>query len=498
MRASGAQDSTGPPVAESEPGGALPHVVVVGGGIAGLAAAAFLSGVADGVSRARVTVLEAADRVGGKLYVGEVGGIAVDLGAEALFALRPEAVDLARQVGLGPDLESPRTTEAAIWTRGALRPVPTGQVMGVPGDLDALAASGVLSDQGLARARQDLELPRTEIGDDITVGEYVAARVGREVVDRLAEPLLGGVYGGRADRISLRAAVPQLLTVARGERSLVEGVRRMLDGPSDAASGPRPPVFQGIRGGIGRLPEAIAESCRAAGADIRTGTEVRKLRRTRHGWWLGGTGPGGERELTADAVVLAVPAPAAARLVADDEMSAAVDLRAVEYASIALVTMVFRRADLPELTGSGFLVPPVDGRTIKASTFLSNKWAWLTEAAPDRFVLRTSVGRHGETTALTLDDPRLVARSLAELAEATGLDATPYATAVTRWDAGLPQYPVGHLPRVERVRQRLAALGPLAVCGAAYDGVGIPACVASGRRAAEAVVGAVGARHDAR
>jgi protoporphyrinogen/coproporphyrinogen III oxidase len=465
--------------------GPLPHVVVVGGGIAGLAAAARLSG-ADGSPRsARVTLLESGDRLGGKLRTGELAGIRVDLGAESMLARRPEAVALARAVGLGDALQPPATAKAAIWTRGALRPMPTGQVMGVPGDLEALADSGVLSPEGLARIDEDLDpdRPASEVGDDVAVGAYIAERLGREVVDRLVEPLLGGVYAGHADQLSLRAAVPQLLATARGGGSLVQGVRAL-----QAATPANPaPVFQGIDGGIGRLPLAVAEACRAAGVELRLGTEVRSLSRTPDGWQVGA----GEELLAADAVVLAVPAPAAARLLAAEAPAAAAELAEVEYAGMALVTLAFDRSELGEPAGSGFLVPPVDGRSIKASTFSSNKWRWLAEAAPDTFVLRTSVGRHNEEQDLDRDDADLVARSLRDLAEAAGITAVPRASTVTRWRAGLPQYPVGHLDRVDRIEKQIAGLPGLALCGAAYQGVGIPACIASAWRAATLVQGAL-------
>ncbi|WP_344335346.1 FAD-dependent oxidoreductase, partial [Kitasatospora putterlickiae] len=231
------------------------HVVVIGGGIAGLTAAAVLGGGAGEPARARVTLLEASERLGGKLWGGEVGGVRVDLGAESMLARRPEAVELARAVGLAERLEPPTTAKAAIWTRGALRPLPGGQVMGVPGDLDALADSGVLSPAGLARARR--EVVGGAVADDVAIGRYVADRLGREVVDRLVEPLLGGVYAGHADEISLRAAVPALLPVARGGGSLVEGVHELATRPQTVGT----PVFQGLRGGLGTLPTAVAAAC---------------------------------------------------------------------------------------------------------------------------------------------------------------------------------------------------------------------------------------------
>jgi len=461
----------------------LPQVLVVGGGIAGLAAAARLSGADGSTPTARVTLVEAGPRLGGKLYASELEGIPVDLGAESFLARRPEALALARAVGLGGALQPPATAKAAIWTRGGLRPMPGGHLMGVPWDLDALAASGVVSAEGLARIAEDRTMPATEVGDDVSVGDYVAARLGPEVVDRLVEPLLGGVYAGHAHNISMRAAVPQLLAVAQRSGSLVEGVRELLAAvPANPA-----PVFNGIDGGIGRLPVAVAAACRAAGAELRTGTPVRALRRTPDGWRC----LVGDEELAADAVVLAVPAPAAAALLAASSPTAAAELAEVEYASMALVTLAFRRSELGELNGSGFLVPPVDGRNVKASTFSSNKWRWLAEAAPDSFVLRTSVGRHREDQDLDLDDADLVARSLGDLRAAAGITAVPFAGTVTRWRGGLPQYPVGHLDRVARIEKLVAELPGLALCGAAFQGVGIPACIASAWRAADLVQGAL-------
>lgn len=452
------------------------HVVVIGGGIAGLAAAHRLLGTG-----ARVTVLEASDRLGGKLLPGEIEGVRVDLGAESMLARRPEAVALAREVGLADRLQPPATATAAIWTRGALRPMPKGHVMGVPGDASAL--SGVLSDEGLRRIEQDRELPRTEVGDDVAVGEYVAARLGREVVDRLVEPLLGGVYAGDAYRISMRSAVPQLFEAARAHASLTEGVRAIQ--ARAAQNQQTGPVFMGIEGGVGQLPLAVAESVRARGGEIRTGAPVTELRRSPEGWQVSTA----EQTIDAEAVVVAVPAYAAAALLGVEAPAAAAELGGVEYASMALMTLAYRRSetDLPE--GSGFLVPPVDGHTIKASTFASRKWGWIAEEDPDLLVLRTSVGRYGETAVLGRDDADLVALSRRDLRAATGLDAAPVATRVTRWHDGLPQYPVGHHARVARVREHVSKLPGLAVCGAAYDGVGIPACIASAYAAVDQLGG---------
>ncbi|MEU0422475.1 protoporphyrinogen oxidase [Streptomyces canus] len=453
------------------------RVVVIGAGIAGLAAAHRLA-----QRGARVTVLEASDRVGGKLLPGEIAGARVDLGAESMLARRPEAVALAREVGLDDRLQPPATATASIWTRGALRPMPKGHVMGVPGTAEALA--GVLSEEGLARIEQDAELPRTEVGDDVAVGAYVAARLGREVVDRLIEPLLGGVYAGDAYRISMRSAVPQLFQVARTHTSLTEGVREIQ--ARMAANQQTGPVFMGIEGGVGTLPPAVADSVRARGGEIVTGAPVTELRREPSGGWRV---VAADRVLHADAVIVAAPAPAAAGLLRAEAPEAATELDTVEYASMALVTLAYRRSDTALPAGSGFLVPPVDGRTIKASTFASQKWGWIADENPDVVVLRTSVGRYGETKILDRDDTALVDVSRHDLREATGLDATPLETRVTRWTDGLPQYPVGHHARVARIREHVAKLPGLAVCGAQYDGVGIPACIASAYAAVDQIQG---------
>ncbi len=473
------------------------HVVVIGAGIAGLAAAHRLV-----LRGARVTVLEASDRVGGKLLPGEIAGARVDLGAESMLARRPEAVALAREIGLTGRLQPPATATASLWTRGALRPMPKGHVMGVPGT--AAALTGVLSDEGLARIERDADLPRTEVGDDVAVGEYVAARLGREVVDRLVEPLLGGVYAGDAYRISMRSAVPQLYQAARTHDSLTEAVRDIQ--ARAAAHQQTGPVFMGIEGGVGTLPLAVAESVRERGGEILTGMPVTELRRVAPPEPEGAAGPhaadgprsqppatwrvlAGDRALYADAVVIAVPAPAAGALLRTESPAAAAELTAVEYASMALVTLAYRRAGLTLPEGSGFLVPPVDGRTIKASTFASQKWGWIADENPDLLVLRTSVGRYGETEILQREDTGLVEVSRHDLRAATGLDATPVATRVTRWNDGLPQYPVGHHARVARIREHVGKLPGLAVCGAVYDGVGIPACIASAYAAVDRIQG---------
>jgi oxygen-dependent protoporphyrinogen oxidase len=495
-----------------------PHVVIVGGGISGLAAAFSLRDAA-----VRVTVLEGSPRLGGKLSVSEIAGVAVDEGAEALLVTRPEGTGLIAEVGLGDQRVEPGTTSSAIWTLGALRPLPRRQFMGVPSDMAELAKSGVLSGQGVARARQDLELPATARDGDVPVARYVGARLGEEVVDRLVDPLLGGVYAGRSAELSFDATLPALAAASRRHRSLADAARSLLPDAArsllpDAARSLLPDpaplsaghrngtpasgtqaggsVFTTLAGGLGMLPAFLAK---ASGAAVRTASMARELTRTESGWRLTMGSAAAPEVAEADAVILAIPARPAGRLLAEvPGVSAAVAaFGEISYASMAIITLAYPRSAFPgpglgALGWSGYLVPAVDGRAVKAATFSSVKWPHLADptasGAEPLEIVRCSVGRIGEEALLQRTDDDLATLAAAELAEATGVRGAPVATRVTRWGGALPQYTVGHLDRVARIRAAVAAQPGLAVCGAAYDGVGIPACVATARAAVSQVM----------
>ncbi|WP_211715666.1 protoporphyrinogen oxidase [Nocardiopsis sp. MG754419] len=463
-----------------------PHVVVVGGGVSGLTAAYRLN--ARGIT---TTVLEAADVPGGKLRASPVAGVSVDAGAEAVLARRPEALALFSELDLDDRVVHPGPGAAAVYTRGRVRPLPRGQLMGVPGDLRALARSGVLSPAGTARAALDLVWPRTPVRSDVPVATYVGARMGRQVVERLVEPLLGGVYAGRADELSLDSTVPQIAPMARSDRSLMRAVHGSLKGrgPAPTQAGP---VFASLRGGVASVVEALS----AHQKDLRTGVRAKALVRTSRGWSVRLEGAQGVEEIHGDAVLLACPAAEAARLLADTAPTAARELRDVEYASMALVTFALPASAFPTpLSGTGFLAPAGEGLTIKAATFSSNKWPWLAQEldrvdpGADLVVLRCSIGRFREESVLDRSDEELAAVALADLARVTGVTGAPVETRVTRWTDGLPQYAVGHAGRVERVRADVEHHPGLGVCGAVYGGVGIPACIADAGRAAARLAG---------
>ena len=444
---------------------ARPDAVVVGGGLAGLTAARDLA--AAGLS---VLVLESSPEVGGKLRLRTIGGTVVDVGAESMLARRPEGVGLAAELGL--DVVHPSSRSTQLWTRGALRPLPR-TLLGVPLDLDAVAETGVMSADGVERARHETPVPLGD--DDVSVAELIGSRLGAEVVDRLAEPLLGGVYAGHATHLSARAAVPQVVALLREHGSLTAAA---------AATPPTSdlPVFAGLVGGLGRLPGALVD---AGGFELRTSAPVRALERSGTRFRLTVGSAREPEHVETDRVLLAAPGPPSARLLTEVAPEASREIGAVEYASMAVVTLAVPSLDVGD--SSGFLVPAVDGRRIKGTTYSFSKWGWVGDAS-DLRILRASLGRHREEASLQASDDELVAHVATDLATATGQPVRPVDAHVQRWGGALPQYAVGHLDRVARIRAALDAVPGLEACGALYDGVGIPAVIGSARRAAAAIL----------
>jgi oxygen-dependent protoporphyrinogen oxidase len=472
-----------------------PVVAVVGGGISGLAAAWRLSGLPR---PPHIVVLDAGTGFGGKLAVGAVGPLEIDLGAESVLARRPEAVALIREVGLGDRLVYPVTTRANVVRDGRLHPLPRGTLMGVPARAENLR--GLLTDAEVARVAAEPGLPATPVGADVDVASWVAARVGRAVVDRLVDPLLGGVYAGHATRLSLRATIPVLWRRAHAGGSLLDGVARALaPDPGAAAPGARPaaeqpaPVFAGIDGGIGLLPRTLVRLLAERGVRLHRRVTVRGLEPLASHRWRLLVGPVPEHaHLDVDAVVLAVPARPASRLLAAACPDGAAQLAGVEAASVAIVAAVVERAALAGLPGSGVLVPPVEGRAVKGMTFSCAKWAWVAGLDERLAVVRLSLGRHLEEAVLQRDDDDLTVLALADACALLGRPLVPVATRVVRWGGSLPQPLVGHVDRIARLRAALAGTPGLAVCGAALDGVGIPACIAAATSAAAKIAADVG------
>lgn len=459
--------------------------MVIGGGISGLAGAHRLAGAGHDV-----TVLEATSRLGGKILTTTFAGRPVDEGADAVLTRVPHALDLCRRVGLGDHLVGPATTDAALWMDGALRPLPSGLVLGMPVELGPLARSGILSVWGVARAAVEPWLPGRALAGDVAVGCLVRRRYGRQVHERLVDPLLGGINAGRTDELSLEVAAPALAAVARRSVSLTRGLRAGRVGPG--ASGAAP-VFAAPAGGMGRLVEALSAVLGGPGVEVRLSTPVRAIERAAGGGYRVHTD--GEA-FTADRVLVTVPAFAASALLVPLSPGTASLLAALRYASVALVTLAYPVAAFSRRpTGSGFLVPRHQGRLITACSVFSNKWpvgGGAEGGAGDgdgAVVLRASVGRHDDQRGMALDDAELVRRVEAELGEALQVSGSPAAVRVSRWPRSFPQFPPAHLARMAEAEAALAADAPgIRLAGAYLRGVGIATCIG----AAEAAAGALG------
>jgi protoporphyrinogen/coproporphyrinogen III oxidase len=465
-----------------------PRVAVVGGGISGLTAAHRLRTLLG--PAAEVVVLEQRDRVGGVLRTVDLAGVPYDVGAEAFLWRRPELRELLDELGLAGEVVHPAGAAASVRAGGVTVPLPTGTLLGVP--TSAARLDGVLSAVGTAAARAERDRPIDwATGGDVALGGLLRERFGDELADRLADPLLGGVYAGRVDALGLRATVPTLAAALdAGAPSVTAAAdRATAPPPASPASVPgelrvpaQPPVFGALRGGYAVLVDALA-----TGVDVRSSTTVRALHRLADGWRLV-LGPD-QGVLDVDAVVLAVPAPAVARLLAEVVPTAATAAGQIQLASSVVVALAYRESDTTRLPAtSGVLVAAGEPVSIKAATHSSRKWPHLTASATDGLVrLRASLGRFGEEATLQVDDAELAARARADLATLAGITAAPVAAHVQRWGGGLPQYGVGHVDRVRAIDDAVAGVPGLAVAGAALHGVGVPACVGTARAAAERV-----------
>jgi oxygen-dependent protoporphyrinogen oxidase len=443
------------------------NVVVVGGGITGLAAADRLarSGVA-------VTLLEASERLGGKVRTVPFAGRELDVGAEMLATRAPEALALCEELGLAGEHVSPPAGTVHLRRGRTLRPLPMRLLSGSPGGVGDLLRSRVLSPPGLLRMAADLVTPSRAPEHDVAIGELVRARWGREGFERLVDPLHGGIHAGSCAQLSAQALAPQLPAALGTGRGLIRGLRR---GPRRSG-----PAFVALKGGLGRLTAGLAGRLQEAGADVRPGVAARAVAAPVIGGVRVTTADGDE--LWADACILATPAHVSGRLVAGTAPTAAAELDRIASASVAVVALAYPPAALAGLPpGTGFLTATGEPGLITACTWSSAKWRHLDgdPAIVKAFVRRADAAlpRHG--------DEQLAELVHDELREALGLAAGPREALVERFDAGMPQYAVGHGERVARIE---AALPPeIRVAGAAYHGVGVPACVRSGLAAAERV-----------
>lgn len=450
--------------------------VVVGGGIAGLAAALRLERL---LPEPDVVLLEAGERLGGKILTERVDGFLVEGASDSFLTRKPRGLGLCEELGLTGRLQprDPRHERTYVRLGDALHPLPAGLTGMIPTRLEALAESDLLSPEGRARLAGEPELPAApEDAGDESIAAFVTRRLGREAYERLVEPLASGIFAGDGEQLSLAATFPGLRRLELEHGSLLRGLRAQSEAAGDAG-----PPFVTLRGGMGELVQAAAG--RLARTRVRTGAEVVAVRRSASGYEaLLASG----EAVGADAVVLALPAHAVAVLTAELDPELARAHAGIPHASSALVTLSFAASEVPRpLDAYGYVVPRVEGSDVLACTWTSSKW---TGRAPtDRALLRVYLGRFGGPDVTTRPDGELVALARREVGETLGVTAAPGLARVHRWLRGMPQYVLGHLERLDAIERRLAEQPGLAVAGAAYRGVGIPDCIASGEEAAHRV-----------
>ncbi len=463
------------------------RIVVVGGGIAGLAAAHRL------VERARATettvdvrLLEAGDRLGGTIVTERRDGFVMEGGPDSILTEKPWAVDLCQRLGFADRLVGTRDGERRTYVvhRGRLLPLPEGFLLMAPTDLVALARSPLFTWRGKLRMALDLVLPRGPADADESLAHFVRRRLGREALERVAQPLVGGIYTADPERLSLAATMPRFRELERRHRSLILGLRAQAAAPTAGGSGARYALFVAPADGMGALVDALA--ARLPEGVVRCRAPVEAMARDGDRWQLRA---GGE-PLSADAVVLATPAPAAAVLLASLDPTLARTLATIAYASSVTVTLAYGAGDMPAeaLRGFGFVVPAIERSPLIACTYASRKFPGRAPAGHE--LVRAFLGGALRPDVIDFDDDTLVGLVRGELRALAGITAAPLLTRIHRHRRAMPQYAVGHLDLVAIIEGRVASLPGLALAGGAYRGVGISDCVRSGEAAADAVLAA--------
>jgi len=468
----------------------MKRLVVVGGGIAGLAAAYYAG--RQLVNPRQVAIVEREDRWGGKILTERVKGFIIEGGPDTFIAAKPWAVDLCRELGIGDRLHGadPHKKNTYILRRGRLHPLPGGLSMMIPTRFGDLIRSGLISWPGKLRMGLDVLLPpahRDGAGHDESIGEFVIRRLGREVYEALIEPLMSGIYAGDGDSLSLLSTFPYLRELEARHGSLVRGAlaeraRRSKNG-GGPASGSRS-LFLTPLSGLGEIVDALVAVLESWGTGMIRGNGARRLDREDGRYRL-------ELDdgscLEAEAMILAAPAYVVADLLAGIAPSLAGELRAIEYATTATVSLAYEESDLPRpLDGYGYTIPRREGRQALACTWTSTKFPH--RAPSGKALLRVFIGRAGQKD-IAWDEASLVEIAMKELRETLGITASPLLTRVAVWERAMPQYTLGHAARLDRITVGLAGLPGLALAGNGYRGIGIPDCIHSGAQAVEQITG---------
>jgi oxygen-dependent protoporphyrinogen oxidase len=471
----------------------VPRIVVIGGGIAGLAAAhRLLELSASRRASLDLILVEARDRLGGTIATEQINGYLIEGGPDSFLTEKPGAVELCGRLGLAERLISTQEAHRRTFVvrNGRLVPLPNGFVLLAPSRLGSLVRSPLLSWHGKLRAMMELVLPKRRASGDESVGAFVTRRFGREVLDRVVQPLVTGIYTADPDEVSLLATMPRFADMEREYGSVIRALRRSRGRRTHDASGPRWSLFAAPAGGMQELVSSLAGRLPASSVKLRRrATSLARSSGPRP--WRVNLADG--TTLLADGVILAAPAPRAARLVGGLDPDLSRELSTIPYHSSAIVTLAYPRTGIRHpLDGFGFVVPQAEGRSILACAFSSLKYPGR---APDGDVLlRVFLGGAQAQGVLDREDTDLAAVAEQDLSPLLGISVPPTLVRVHRHVAAMPQYQVGHTDRVAAIQARVARHPGLAVAGNAFTGVGIPDCIHSGEQSAERVLASIVAR----
>ncbi len=471
------------------------RVVVIGGGISGLAAAHRLveRSAQSENNKPEILLLEASSRLGGVIRTERRDGFLLEAGPDSFISEKPEAVELAKRIGLASRLIE--TNEAHrrsfIARKGRLHAVPEGFQLLAPSRFWPFATTSIFSLTGKARMALDLVLPRrltVNGSDEESLAQFVRRRLGREALERMAQPMVGGIYTADPENLSLRATMPRFLEMEREHRSLIRAMwkqrRKVLASESKGTSGARYSLFLSFDEGMQTLVDGIL--ARLNDVSIRLNTRVEALGfddATKQWKIVTNTG----ETILADAVCLALPAYASAQLLREADAQLSDELEAIPYASTATINLAYKRADIPHaLDGFGFVVPFIEHRSILACTFSSVKFAG--RAPVGHVLLRAFVGGALQPEMFALEEEAMIEAARRDLRQLLGIRQEPIFAHVLKWPRSMAQYQLGHIERVCRIRQRLSAHPTLKLAGNAFDGAGIPDCIRSGETAADEIL----------
>jgi oxygen-dependent protoporphyrinogen oxidase len=459
----------------------MSHVVVIGGGIAGLAAAYRLTQIAP---EPAITLIESDPRLGGKILTERVDGFVIEGGPDTFLSLKAGGLDLCRELGLENRLHgtNEKIRRTYVMRGNKLHELPEGLTGLIPSRFGPMARTSLISPLGKLRMGLEVLIPPREADGDETLAAFVERRLGRELYDRLIEPLMGGIYAGDGEQLSLASTFPELRQTELKHGGLIKGMlaARKKAPPSKPTRNKRS-VFLTPTTGLAEIVEALEARLNGANAEIRRGTRVVGVEAASPGYQARLES---SESLQADAIIFATPAFITADLIANLDPPLATALRAIPYVSTATVSVAYSLADIPRpLDGYGYIIPRAEGRAILACTWTSTKFP---HRAPEGFgLIRAFVGRAGQEGALDGADDDLFAIVRDELRRTLGITAPPVLHRIFRWPKAMPQYTLGHLDRLAVIERRLAAHPGLFVAGNAFRGIGIPDCVASGEAAAD-------------